>query len=33
MMKVGVGSEVGQGLFHEAMNRESDALEGDEEGR
>lgn len=33
MVKVGVGSEVGQGLFHEAMNPESDALEGGEEGR
>lgn len=30
MVKAGVGSEVGQGLFHEAMNQESDALEGGE---
>lgn len=30
--KAGVGSEVGQGLFYEAMNQESDALEGGERG-
>ena len=32
MVKVGVGSERGQGLFHEAMNQEYDALQGGEEG-
>lgn len=33
MVKMGVGSEGDQGLFHEAMNQESDALQGGEEGR
>lgn len=32
MVKAGVGSEVGRGLFHEAINQESDALEGGEPG-
>lgn len=33
MVKAGVGSEVGRGLFHEAINQESDALEGGQPGK
>ena len=33
MVKAGVGSEVGRGLFHDAINQESDALEGGQPGR